>query len=1210
MKIRANIFRIVSLVVLTITTHVFYAGEEQYVRSTTGADIAVGTNVLVHEDAQYLFMKTNATNWQNTFINRKVENTLSLRLNRKTILGNDAFSTKVEGVITYEKEDFSIHTEPFSLTVSYDPSSNVTHVDEAMYTFSDGHLVNVEITSVVDPVTNDPGLVDHLILESTIDVERYYVFDYTTVPTGLSNDINALTGNEIEISWPFLQGAEEYELEWVFINSYDGAGGTIPQSLLKYDFKHNSTRIQTDKNYWRISPLFEQGYILYRVRGVGKNLTDFSTRQEGVWSASDQGTVALINDKLIISNPLENDNMNWSYQVSYTEGGKKFEAISYSDGLGYNRQSQSRNNTEQMAVVQETYYDHQGRPGVASLPTPVADNQLNYKPNFNQNQSGDHYGRNDFDLDGTNCTSPTQPMSEQSGAGQYYSANNPDQEGHQAYVPDAGDYPLVRTEYTPDNTGRIRRQGAAGEDYQIGEGHETKFEYGVPTQHRLNKLFGTDAGWADKYQRNVVTDANGQKSISYVDPSGRVVATSLAGAAPNSLSAIEGNAGPQLLTDIMLDENVQQDVVNIPALNQGSLSFDQTFNIDHEANYEFTYSLTPQQLTDACLPADFCFDCVYDLHIEILEHECQQVIFTKDDVIGNFPLDPNCTGAPVPYVYDATSPQPAFHTLLKEGQYTITKVLTVNQEAIDYYTEQFMENNNCLLTYSDFYNDILSNTDLSGCGASPCAISCVDQLGTEAEFIANGGGDAAAYAAALQSCIDNCELENYSPCTKYEMALRMDFMPGGQYATYTFDANGVYSSTDPLSIFNPTNLLNGGSAIDWRSYTYYETDGVTPVTIYNSTGQLVSPTDLSISLNEFISQFEYSWTSSLLNEHPEKCYLDYCQAESDPNPTIGSHTFDGVMLNTSSYTDANVANYLNPLGMNNAPTGINGALVDPYFSTGGGASRVVDMANELTSFADIHGVTLNIWEMAYIMTHCNGNDLLSATDVNNCLTGFATFNLTNCTDDQYWRSFRELYLYAKDKIYQEEQTAYAIANGCYNGCIGTGANYDPAIDGFLAAGGPTDPGQPCNGATAALYSGMQARFPQLSYHPYAGLTGTAFTTQLNNATQAQMTSQCQSSCEAQADIWMNELAACSANASFNWTPGDAGYEALKADLIDFCVFGCDPSHPNGAITLPTGVTTPAGHNSFDDVLTTHSIAVDNTCSSLLISSLGLTKQKR
>jgi len=63
-------------------------------------------------------------------------------------------------------------------------------------------------------------------------------------------------------------------------------------------------------------------------------------------------------------------------------------------------------------------------------------------------------------------------MSKSSGASKYYSEENTILGNYQDYVPNANKYPFSQIEYTPDNTGRIRRKGGVGLEHQLGKGHE------------------------------------------------------------------------------------------------------------------------------------------------------------------------------------------------------------------------------------------------------------------------------------------------------------------------------------------------------------------------------------------------------------------------------------------------------------------------------------------------------------------------------------------------------------------------------------------------------------------------------------------------------------------------------------------------------------------------------------------------------------------
>src|SRR6266540_3694003 len=54
-------------------------------------------------------------------------------------------------------------------------------------------------------------------------------------------------------------------------------------------------------------------------------------------------------------------NLNWQYAAAFSEEGKKKEVVSYFDGSLRTRQMVTINNSDNVAVVQETVFDEFGR---------------------------------------------------------------------------------------------------------------------------------------------------------------------------------------------------------------------------------------------------------------------------------------------------------------------------------------------------------------------------------------------------------------------------------------------------------------------------------------------------------------------------------------------------------------------------------------------------------------------------------------------------------------------------------------------------------------------------------------------------------------------------------------------------------------------------------------------------------------------------------
>jgi len=137
----------------------------------------------------------------------------------------------------------------------------------------------------------------------------------------------------------------------------------------------------------------------------------------------------------------------------------------------------TKSSTNQESIVGESIYDNQGRPAIDIFPAPTAQPTIKYYPDFNKSNAGSKlaYDRSDFDTDPTGCVPLINPMDSTAGAPYYYSESNGNKAGFQSYVPNSKQYPFSQTEYTPDNTGRIRRKGGVGKEFQLGTNHESKY---------------------------------------------------------------------------------------------------------------------------------------------------------------------------------------------------------------------------------------------------------------------------------------------------------------------------------------------------------------------------------------------------------------------------------------------------------------------------------------------------------------------------------------------------------------------------------------------------------------------------------------------------------------------------------------------------------------------------------------------------------------
>jgi hypothetical protein len=792
-----------------------YGANERYTNRIEGSAIAVNKSFELFDD-RYTEMVTNP-NWSSLYTNFKVNNKVTLGLNKKVVQVN-TFSGTIVLNITYDTwngSSFVPQTVTKSLVVSNTQNPTAQIDDLSSYIFEGGHHIKVQIQSIASGVT-----VTDLFIESEINVERYYPLDISPVAAIIKPQTNK---EFIEFAWRPKIGAEYYEIEWVHINDYTKTPNTYiaPQNL-KFNFYLNSTRLSVKSNYYRIPNIFDHGYVLFRVRAIGVQTSDITKKKESTWCAPESGDVLSFPPFLKIPITTEYDSlMNWSHQIGYVEDGKRVESISFVDGLGRGRQSVGLNPETKQALVNNIYYDELGRPVITDLTTPVDGEHLKHYKDFNRaNLPGEpSFMATYFDTTYTDsCNVTAQGFSLNYGAGNYYSSSNPNRFDENANIPDANRHPYSRVQYLDDYTGRVVKVSGTGKDLRLGSGHETEFAYPSANQIELSRLFGTEVGYKDHYEKMVTVDPNGQIYIQYTDMAGRVVASYMAGKSPNNVSALPDNVGINVISPIISNGNGQA-VSTIPPYSEVNYSP----YIYDDGLYKFNYNFTPQQYKTTC--NTICFDCVYDLELKITD-DCGHIIWSDIKKINGASFDAICNGATT-YTYNDATGQAYKELSLLRGQYNVYKKLSVNQAAIDEYWCLYLANNMCLEPLKTTFNKLYTAEPFAVCNST-----------------------------------DLLEPET-GECEDYETILTMDMTPGGQYAKYT-ENGGVYSCTDKASVFYTGigNILQK----NWSNFDYFNALGQ-PITVSINGGPQVSPKTLSMA--DFINYFDPKWATALLSNHPE-----------------------------------------------------------------------------------------------------------------------------------------------------------------------------------------------------------------------------------------------------------------------------------------------------------------------------------------------------
>lgn len=834
---------------------------------------------------------------------------------------------------------------------------------------------------------------------------------------GINAPTNTTISNQskgvVTVSWNVVSDAIGYHLEWTYVNSYGGK--QLPNEKEKKEkfFREGATRIESTDLTYNIPAIYENGYLLIRIRAFKKSndgkiiVSDWSEPQSTSVSSDTK------------------DKMNWQAIVNYAEEGKNKEVVTYYDGTSRARQSVTRNSSNNDIIVGETYYDHQGRAAVTALPVPSMEESdyIRYHYDFNKVDNSDNaYDKDVFDVDKDGCNVVTTKMSTASGSAKYYSSANTKQDGYNQYIPDAFGYPFSQTEYTPDNTGRIRRQGGVGPQYQLSATdnettvHPTAYYYGKPTQEDLWRLFGSQCGDFSHYQKNMVKDPNGSIQVSYIDMHGRTIATAMAGNNPDVFSALESK------NDIEKKVNL----VDYPSVPQDDIAYLSTFEflVSTEGEYQFNYKMNVQPVK----AQEFCMRCNYKLRLEV-RNDCGDLINMENVTIKpeqstNYNDQPSLItismkGKDVKQC-DSEEQYDIQFTLknLKVGNYHITRFIEVDQDVQKTEIDRYLTSENVKTLY-DFVKDEIAATDFSQCNVPSCYETCMKENPTSY----------ADYIDCVAECMDEDTVNN---CTSVTKRMIDDFVPGtivddnmtfksnepdliaasseqaagGQYAVYKINENGEYISVNN-SIFNDdifNEIMNDGNF-----KKVVEKNGI----IWDS---IFVKNDISGNKKAFISNFDRSWAEYLAPKyHPEWPLKADCEA------TRLMQLYEIKMRLVDNYEDAYALRFFNPLSSNG----------DLYFKK---SSELDNAMKQYYSEINKQGsqVNLSIWKAALSMAISEkyekfqiGNaeieypaSVYSDGCPKDIIIGGQVYNVNW---DLVWQYYRSLYLSKRRSIFDKNQ---------------------------------------------------------------------------------------------------------------------------------------------------------------------------------------------
>lgn len=1169
----SNITKKIAFVLYLITHLSVFAVHEEVEGGNTGLSLA--STITINSSREAL-IDADPTGWFNNFGIANVSNEIIFGIDQDIHQLDDTYKYKVRFNLSWRElvgtSLVSQSTSGLELELDYAPDG--VYQDKQVYSFEGAMQMSVSGIQVFkwDPVggTYVATTIDreNLFLKAKIEAEYYDNFDYNSVPPSLGVSLSSPpSSSEVTVTLPTLPGAEQYDLEWAWVNRYEGSVlGDIPVLLaddqVSYNFKTNASRVRIDKPSYSIPKVYGDGFLLVRYRGVGRITANLGVDIDGQWmtTATPYGEANTVNVYpswcRIITDAIEDHKLNYGASMTFIENGRRNTSVSFTDGMMKPRQQISQINSQDELLVGSVIYDHYGRPAIGVMGSPVNETELGYVEDLNMQSPGTPYDKSVFHKDeymlgacGPKAAPPMDPDAS-AGSAHYYSASNDNKDGAEAFVPEANGYNFTQVHYANDPTGRAKRVGSVGIDHQLDAttDHYTQVMTGPQEDEmELDRYFGSEAAHFSNYSRVVTRDVHGQISVAIQDNFGRTVMTYLSGAAPAELEAIDGNT-PEEPTDITVDlTEFTSSGEDLDAA--GILMVDKKIIVEDASQvYTFKYDFEALSFTD-CLPPGVCFDCIYEIEFEVVPAE--------GTFIGGCPLKKDgvetvtnkwtyTVGSVTDFNIDCETPL-VFSDLHDEtftlefprvDEYYVRKTLKVSEAPIEYYWEQYVANasESCLIPYSSFLADAMLDIDYSECyEGSPCQLNFLYEHGTYTEWTAVTGGTEEEYETFKEEYIEDCL--NMPICAQMRPILLGDVSPGGQYGDLT-GASG-------FSVFN-----SGDPATDiWRGVDFLNDDG-TPAKTTNMSGELVDVNDMSISLEQFVTLWNPNWAEVLLDEHPEYETYRFCE--------LYTSIFEyGTEFNsTETYADALTNGFITPVSPVTYPAAFGGSpepftagdpLVDLINTNAPGGIKNLMQAGLYQYDDSYEGGTNNYWNAAQnLLTLTGGATFYELASI---ASDGTPFGASTCDLDAQWNAFKQLYIARRNIILQIAMEGRALQMGAPEvSCIG-----------FTSA--------TCTADGFGAYASKAKRFllyDQVMPYSYLEMMTSDPSVMDDLAVEAETETMdfCESACESMADDWMLELESCATELMVGiWAPGNATYDAIKADLITVCKGGCSTEWP-------------------------------------------------
>lgn len=695
---------------------------------------------------------------------------------------------------------------------------------------------------------SNPQEMQNVYLEYGIKQIRYISAQLLSIP-----QLHPITSDRI-ISWTADENAEGYELEWVYIDKYRENYSDIDvTNAFSETTNKEPVSITVLSNWYELHSKYPEGKIFYRVRPYTKVYTNNGVTKE-FWFKDSWSPVIMEE----INQTESEINHNWTRQTSFAEEGMQKTVIQYYDGALKQRQGLTSLSSEDITIIGESYYDLAGRSALQVMPYPERGIQYLYHPVTNKIEESHAINPSDF------AGKTDLHLSTSTGAAEYYEGEatefltNP----YYAFTPKAEGYVASQIEYTADNTGRVLTQSSVGKTFSKGNNHDVAMFYETPTRTELHRMFGSQVGYTNLYEKSISVDANGQQQVTYTDKEKRVIATALRGRSPDNLTPIIDFSNAQVHFDISDNSTVVNNVLTTThTIAQGSRA-----NEIYTFSYDFT-GATAQFASQriGAIPEEQCF---YDLKIYVTDKRGNIMPFYSAPTYdgGNnceYGILENGKYTSIQASNISLMDKVSFTLELPQGEYSVVKELKLVSSI------PLLKENRVL---ADIYKTNHSQKSLED-----VELDLIDQDYSSCEQEVSTPESAMSDYIAMLSTPQETDM-----CNSLLSQLRNDFNYSydqdnnqeinGYFFNEKYKSEGAFQDYWQM-IYNKSKGIGGADEINFMYYMNSKIEDLGGITDPETLREKLlsnSPQIYPIPLDEYIEDI-------LIKYHPEYCHYESCQ---------------------------------------------------------------------------------------------------------------------------------------------------------------------------------------------------------------------------------------------------------------------------------------------------------------------------------------------